>query len=453
MTSVAVIGLGKLGSCLAASLANGGFTVHGVDINPERVRKINAGEVPFPEPQLDEYVDGAGSRLRATTDADEAVRRSRATFVFVNTPADRDGQHSLDQVRRAVETIGDTLATVDDYHLVVIRSTVMPGATTGPIREWIESTSGKTAGEDFGLAYCPEFTAVGEVIEGIERPDFFLVGEHDSRAGDELESLYRDWVDEPSPVIRTDPTSAEIGKMAINSYVTMKISFANSLAEISDGVGGLVDEVSEILAADSRINGNYLTAGASFGGPCFSRDNEAFSALATRAGTRVPLAKATDEVNEIHTDWIAGHVRDVTPADGVVGILGLTYKPGVRVVDDSQGVRLVEALAGEFDLACYDPMGISAARERIDVPVDFHEEFRSAVSSVDSVVLTVPWDEFTDPQPYRDGGVAVVDPWRLFETDDFEGSNQYRPVGSSFVAGSGDAVIAPHDRLDGTESR
>lgn len=428
--SAAVVGLGKLGACLAASLANAGIRTTGADLDESVVSQINAGESPVPEPKMDEYVSNAGDTLRGTTDAQKAVDESDVTFIVVNTPSTENGRYSLDAVTDVCESVGSTLAEKDDYHVVVLTSTVFPGSTMGEVRETLERTSRKTAGEGFGLCYSPEFIAIGNVIEGLEDPDFFLVGEHTPRAGDVVVELYERLGEEDTPMARMPPLEAEITKMAINSYVTTKISYANTLAEICDGMGAHVDTVTDALTMDSRINGNYLSAGARYGGPCFPRDNVAFSRLAEDAGTRAPLAESTDDVNDQHTDWIAASVRRMTPDEGTVAILGMTYKPGTYIVEESQGVDLVESLVDEFEIYCYDPMGNDRTRRTFGDAVTCHESAIDALAAADSAVVTTPWDAFADVETYREFTGALVDPWRLFEGTDLPETVQYVPVGN-----------------------
>jgi UDPglucose 6-dehydrogenase len=412
--SASVVGLGNLGACLAASLACGGIPVKGIDVDQSVVRAFQNGDAPYDEPGLEQYIREGGQHLRATTDY-SAISETDVTFIFVNTPSREDGGYSLASVRKATRSVGEQLAEMDDYHVVVLRSTVMPGTTTGEVREILENASGKVVGEDFGLCYCPEFTAVGDVISLMENPDFFLIGEYDERSGETLSDLYREWVDEPSPVRRTDPVSAEIVKMAINTYVTTKISFANNLAQICDGVGGNVDEVTDIMTKDWRINENFFTAGTAYGGPCFPRDNKAFTALAEAAGTTAPLASATDQVNRNHTSWIADKVREATPSGGSVGILGMAFKPGVTSTRESQGCKLVSELNGEFDICCYDPMGSDALRQQLPDGLDVKSSVSELLSEVDTAAITTRTEEFSDGSIYEGEQVSVVDPWRLLK--------------------------------------
>ena len=411
--SISVVGLGKLGSCLAATLADAGFPVSGADLDSEIVEAINAGDAPFPEPKLQEYISAAGDDFQATTDTREAITGTDVSFVIVNTPSQEDGTYSLDAVTAVSRTIGEVLAEKDDYHLVVLTSTVSPRDTEDEIIPILEEVSGKVAGDDFGVCYSPEFIAIGDVIAGLEDPDFFLVGEHTERAGDVLTSIYDELGDEETPVARMSPVEAELAKISVNAYVTTKISFANTLGQISDGVGADVDVVTEALAMDGRINGNYFAAGGRFGGPCFPRDNDAFAQVAEQAGTSAPLAESTDEVNDLHTEWIADRVREHTPDGGTVAILGLSYKPGTYIIEESQGTELVEELHDEYDIVCYDPMAMEEAKERFGNDVICAESTRAALEAADTAVVSTPWPEFEDALKSSEGTV-VIDLWRLW---------------------------------------
>jgi len=431
--TMSVVGLGKLGSCLAATLANAGYSVIGADLDESVVEALNEGQSPVPEPKMDEYLSSAGNRLKATTDTRAAVRESDVTFVVVNTPSTPAGRYSLDAVAAVCEDIGTVIGEEADYHLAVVTSTVFPGDTTDDILPILEEASGKTAGEDFGLCYSPEFIAIGNVIEGLEEPDFFLIGEHTERAGDVLTSVYERIHKNDAPIARMPPAEAEIAKMAVNSYVTMKISFANTLAQICDGKGACVDDITDALALDKRIGGRYLDAGARYGGPCFPRDNVAFAQLAEDASTRAPLAESTDRVNDIHTSWIAETVRDVTPSSGRVGFLGMTYKPGTYIITESQGTDLATTLDGEFDLTCHDPMGFDEVRRQFDDRVAICESVADLFDAVDTAVLATPWNEFSTPDIYDGFSGWLVDPWRKIDADELPDSVRYAPVGNGRV--------------------
>lgn len=425
---ISVIGLGRLGSSFAASVANSGIPVRGVDIDPEVVELINSGEAPFEEPILGGYLRQSRDRLSATTDTSDAVIGTDTTFIFVNTYSAGVEGYWLSAVENAVRDVGRALADGSDPHLVVLRSTVMPGDTGGKVVRWLEATSGRTVGRDLHLCYWPEMTALGSVIESMESPAFRLTGEYTEEAGDELQAFIADWTGDEAPLVRTDITSAEVAKMGINTYVATKMSFANNLGRICDGIGADVDEVTSAMTYDPRINGRYFTAGVRYGGPCFPHDNIAFGALAERAGATAPIAEAADVVNTTHTGWIYDAVVDATPAGGTIAVLGLTYKSGVPVVEESQGLGLVRAARGEFEVIAYDRIGLDRARSALGGEgVTFTTVLETAIANADTAVLALRDDPITDPSKYAN--VTLVDPWRAFEPTELDDSVTYRPLG------------------------
>ena len=263
-----VIGLGKLGAPLAACLAAKGLTVIGVDNDPLKVDAINRHQRPVQEPGLGELLAKTHERLSATDDIEAAVRDTNITFIVVSTPSEPNGGFSLRYVDPACEAIGRALARKTEYHVVVLTSTVMPGTTGGHVRELLERVSGKRVGQNFGLCYSPEFIALGSVIRDFLNPDMLLIGESDARAGDFLKSLYADVCENKPAVARMSFVNAEITKLAVNTYVTTKISYANMLARICERLPGAnVDVVTTALGNDTRIGAKYLKGALSYGGP------------------------------------------------------------------------------------------------------------------------------------------------------------------------------------------
>lgn len=425
---ISVLGLGRLGSAFAASVANSGIPVWGVDIDASVVAAIESGQAPFDEPSLDEYLRSAGDRLTVTTDTEEAVMRTDATFILVNTYAPDVEGYSLSAVEDAVRDIGWALEDQVDPHLVTLRSTVMPGDTEAKVIGWLEETSGRTVGNDLQLCYWPELTALGTIVDSMEAPEFRLVGQHSPTAGDRLKAIIENWTGNVAPIVRTDITSAEVAKMGINTYVATKMSFANSLGQICDGINADVDDVTEAMAYDSRINGSYFTAGVRYGGPCFPHDNAAFEALAARAGTTAPIASAADKVNRTHTEWILDAIADTTQKGATLAVLGLTYKPGVPVIEESQGLELARHARNMYDVIAYDPIGTDQARA--ELPEDgltYTDRLGQAISAGDTAVLSLRVDPITDPSQYAN--VTLVDPWRTFEEDQLANSVEYLPLG------------------------
>ena len=308
-TALSVIGLGKLGACTAACLAAGGFEVIGVDINDDSVGAINRGKTPVHEPQLQDLITTAGARLRATKEYAQAIEASDITFLIVPTPVQPDGQFSDRYLLEAMTHLSLALArTRKPYHLFVVTSTVSPGTTDERLIPLIESVSGRRLGRDFGVCYNPEFIALGSVIRDFLNPDMVLIGESDRLAGSALESVYRQVCQNEPLIARMSVVSAEITKISLNSYVTMKISFANTLASICEAIPGAdLDRITGALGADRRISPHTLRGGLPFGGPCFSRDNRAFAAFAERFGVDAKLAKACDAMNGYRAERESRH--------------------------------------------------------------------------------------------------------------------------------------------------
>ena len=409
---LAVIGLGKLGAPLAAVLADAGHDVVGVDLNQRAVDELNAGHAPVPEPGLQELLDRSGARLRATTDIGEAVAASEATFVIVPTPSGPDAMFVLDYVLSAIDGIGAALRDNDAWHLVTITSTVMPGATNGPIRERLESASGRTVGRDVGLCYSPEFIALGSVVRDMTEPDLILVGESDPMAGDVLEKISRSAVRNSPPAQRMTLVDAEITKIAINTFVTTKISFANMLAELCEALPGAdVDAVTSAVGLDTRIGQKYLRGGAAYGGPCFPRDNRAVSALARSLGLEAAIADATDAVNDHQAVRLSRVVGRAAPS-GRVAVLGLSYKPGTPVIERSAGVDLARELAAQGrTVVVHDPMAIPDAERFVPEEVERTSDLGAALAGSGAVVITTPWPEYGDLAALVDPGTTIIDLW------------------------------------------
>ncbi|HEV2390625.1 MAG TPA: nucleotide sugar dehydrogenase, partial [Nitrososphaerales archaeon] len=289
-----MVGLGKLGLCLAAVLANSGFDVTGVDVDRRKIDAVNRGESPIYEPGLAELITSGRKSLRATSDCDAAVAESQATFVVVPTPSSASGGFSLRYVKPAMKSVGGALSHKSAYHLVVLTSTVMPGSMDETVLPVLEQSSGKKCGPDFGLCYNPEFIALGDVVKGLRNPDLVLVGESDKDAGDSISKIHARMCENPSRIERMTFLNAEVAKIAVNAFVTMKMSFANTLAEICERLpSGDVDRITQAIGRDRRIGPTYLKGAIGYGGPCFPRDNVAFATFAKKIGVKADLARAT----------------------------------------------------------------------------------------------------------------------------------------------------------------
>ncbi len=397
---ISVVGIGRLGICFAAVFANRQHRVISVDINEERVQEINERRLETMEPFLADYLR-ASEELEATTDYGYAVANTDVTFIVVNTPSRPDGDFSNEQVESALKSMSPALREKKD-HLVVVASTVMPGS--------MRNFSRLLSMPHIGLCYNPSFIAQGDIIRGIEEPDLVLIGESDSWSGDLLQSLWDETLRVRLPIARMSWENAELTKITLNAYITMKISFANTLAEMCERLrGGDVDLVTKAIGLDSRISGEYLKGALGYGGPCFPRDNRAFSRAASTLGVEAPLASIVDIVNKRQIERVLGLVEGL-PGEKVV--LGLTYKPGTDIIEESQAAEITERLGAKW----YDPSGCSYTLDEV-------------LKDAGVVVIATPWPEFERlrREDFPED-CFVVDCWRLLRKE-FEGDEKYVGLG------------------------
>jgi UDPglucose 6-dehydrogenase len=446
---VSVVGLGKLGACMATAMAVQGLNVIGVDTCGAVVDTVNQGRAPVRETGLDEAVASCGDRLRATRDTVEAVRHSDVTFVAVPTPIDERGAFTLGCVAACFEAIGQGLKEKDGYHTVALTSTVLPGATRRGLLPVLERASGKKCGLDFGLCYNPAFVTLGSVIQDFLAPDFHLIGQYNERSGDTVASVLRRVGSNLAPMRRTTLENAEIAKIAVNGFISLKISFGNLLAELCQGVpGGDVDAVSDIVGADGRIGRRCLTGGLGFGDPCYPRDNAALAFLGRHVGADTGVLAANDAGNRARGRRLLAGLAGRIPATGKAAVLGLAYKPRTHVAEDSAGLALCMTLrdAG-YVVAGYDPLAGEDA-SRVLGKSAVAPSLGACVADADLVVVATPDPAFTALRAEMlggaDGRTCIVDCWRILNRSVQTAPNvDYVPAGRCFDPVAAEARIAP----------
>jgi UDPglucose 6-dehydrogenase len=433
--TISMLGLGKLGVPFAAALANKGYNVIGVDTDPNKIRLINEGKAPVYEPGLQDMISANRERLVATNDYDHAVTNSDITFIVVPTPSDDQGGFSLRYVQPACETVGRILRQKSDFHLVILTSTVLPGATGGEIKPLLERCSGKQGGVEFGLCYSPEFIALGSVIRDFLNPDFILIGESDPHSGELLSGFYKKVCENNPPIARMNFENSELTKIALNSFVTMKITFANMLARISEKLTGAdVNIITEALGLDNRIGPKYLKGAIGYGGPCFPRDNKAFTYFAKHVGASSMLAETTDAMNQQQVLELVAIVKRNLPKSGKVAILGLAYKPNTDVVEEAQGLELARLLTEEgVSVTAYDPEAMRNAAKAVGNSVSLATSLEACVRGADVIVITTPWTEFKNIEPAwlvkKSRRPALVDCWRILDPHKYQEIANYLPMG------------------------
>jgi len=436
--TISIIGLGKLGLCMAACLADKGYNVIGVDTNQPVVEAINSGRSPLYEPGLTELMGRVKGKFTATGDYKHAVDSSRIIFIFVGTPSEADGSFSTRYVEEVSKEIATNLRDKDDFRLIVLRSTVLPGVTEGVVKPLLEKISGKKCGTDFGLCHNPEILALGSVIHDFLNPDVVIIGESDPRSGELLSRVYQTTCENNPPITRTTLYNAEMAKISLNVFLTTKMSFANTIAEICELIpGGDVDVISEILGKDKRIGRKFLTGALGYGGPCFPRDTRALSTFARQIRCQAKLTQATEEVNKHQSGRIVALIKQkIGKVEGkTIAILGLTYKPGTDIVEESDAIKIAGALLQErAKLRVYDPAGMGNARTVLGQEnIKYADSVEECLRDSELCILATPWDEFKSLKPEdftrNMKRPTILDCWRILRRPEFSDKLDYFAVG------------------------
>jgi len=422
---ISVFGLGKLGAVLAALHANNNHEVIGVDLNETFVDAINKGIAPHSEPMLQELITKAKANLSATHSAEEAVLKSEASYLIVPTPSDENGIFINDYIISVMNEIGKALRKKDTYHLVVINSTVMPGSCDGEIKSALELSSGRKVGENLGLVYSPEFIALGSVVKDMKFPDLVLIGESDKEAGDIVENIAKTIIESKPEIHRMTLVNAEIVKIAINTFVTTKISFANMLSEICDLLPNAdVDVVTSAVGSDSRIGKKYLKGALGYGGPCFPRDNVALTRLASRLGAGSDVPEATDAINKRQVQRILNLVEKLGLNSKKISVLGMSYKPDTPVIDESQGIMIANQLAEiGISISVNDPLALDNARKVLNNKIQIIENVEAAILDAEVIIITTPWQEYKDINPILLNRKTIIDCWRIYDQSEIPNCN------------------------------
>jgi GDP-mannose 6-dehydrogenase len=351
---ISIFGLGYVGAVSAGCLAHDGHEVVGVDPVPTKVDLINQGKTPIIEDEIAEIIALAASagRLRATTDAVRAICETEISFVCVGTPSQPNGSLALAYITRVCEEIGAALKAKRVGHIVVIRSTIVPGTMESVVIPILEKFSGKTAGVDFGLCYNPEFLREGSSVKDFFHPPKTVIGELDKPSADVLASIYAKL---DAPLIRTELRAAEMVKYVDNSWHALKIGFANEIGNLCKAFGIDAHSVMKIFCQDRKLNISpaYLLPGFAFGGSCLPKDLRALSYMAKNRDVESPILNSILPSNEMQV--ARGLQMILDKGHKKVGVLGFSFKAGTDDLRESPIVEVIERLIGKgYDLRIYD---------------------------------------------------------------------------------------------------
>ncbi|BBO77672.1 UDP-glucose/GDP-mannose dehydrogenase family protein [Desulfosarcina widdelii] len=441
---ISVVGTGYVGLVSGVCLAELGHTVICVDVDTAKVDQINRGDSPIYEQGLDELLQkNLGTRLTATTDLERAVHETELSMIAVGTPFDGRAI-DLSFVRQAAEMIGDALKTKSAYHVVVVKSTVIPGTTDSVVTPALENASGKKAGADFGVGMNPEFLREGDAVADFMRPDRIVLGACDSRSHGVMRQLYEPFTS--ANILSTNSRTAEMIKYTANSLLATLISFSNEIGNLCKKSGEVdVAEVMKGVHLDKRLspigeNGRrivpaittFIEAGCGFGGSCFPKDVKALIAYGQSLGESMSLLDAVIRINREQPGQIIAMLKKhFHSLQGVsVAILGLAFKPETDDMRESPAIPVIHTLVEQgARIHAFDPVARNEAKKLFGDAITYAETLEDALADSSAVAILTRWDAFKrlprlvqamHPQP------LVIDGRRMLDKKDFD---RYEGIG------------------------
>lgn len=351
---ISVFGLGYVGCTSAACLAKEGHMIIGDDINPAKVEMINRGQSPIIEKDIDAIIKEAveNGRLSATTDLQKAIHQTDIAFVCVGTPSNHNGSIDLHHIKQVCEQIGEGLQQKQNYFVIVVRSTILPGTIEKELIPILEHYSGKSVGKDFGICMNPEFMREGSSVYDYYNPPKIVIGEYDKKAGDIVEEIYQGI---NAPVIRTEIKVAEMIKYVDNSFHALKVAFANEVGNICQKLSLDSHKVMDIFCLDTKLNlsSYYLKPGFAFGGSCLPKDLRAINHVAKRLDIETPLLGNILRSNSQQIQNLLNKLMEYKKKR--LGFLGLSFKEGTDDMRESPIVEVIETMLGKgFEIYIFD---------------------------------------------------------------------------------------------------
>jgi nucleotide sugar dehydrogenase len=391
---ISIFGLGYVGLTNAACFAAKGHKVIGVDVKSWKVNELNQGESPVTEEGLGYRIEEAVRRglLSATTDVKTAILNSEISLICVGTPSNSSGGIDLTSISRLGEDIGMSLRDKNDYHLVVVRSTVIPGTTERTVIPTLEKASQKKGSVHFGVCMNPEFLREGTMVEDFMNPEIIVVGEFDKRSGDLLEEIYSDF---NARIIRADIKTAEMAKYVFNAFHAVKTSFINEIGNMCQAHGIDTHVISEILCSDHKLNisPKYLRPGFAFGGSCLPKDLRAMINQSKRGGYTPHLLESTLRVNESQKEKAVSLIRMMVGPDienRTIAIIGAAYKENTDDIRESPAVYLIqELIKGKAKIKVYDPLALDNLQAHFEDRILCSASLEEILTGVDLCVVAL----------------------------------------------------------------
>jgi UDPglucose 6-dehydrogenase len=397
INKISLIGLGKLGLPLLSTFANNGQKIIGVDVDTNKINILKNNELPFYETNLKEYLIGGKNNIEYVNDFKKITDDTNVAIILVNTPSNESGEFSNRYVYDALINICKNLKNSNNKDfLFIISSTVMPGSHKEIIK-LIESNSERKLNDGFGVVYIPDLVALGTVIKDFENPDLIIMGESNKKYGEIAEKVYSKILKNNPPIVRMSLVEAEITKVSLNAYITMKISFANFIGNIAEKFNANPNNITKALGYDKRISPHYIKSGLSFGGTCFPRDTWAFIQMSENVGLDAIHIKSTQVINENQNINLYDKIKGFK--NKKIGIYGLSFKPNTYVTTESPGNILYERLLNEkYDVTYYDELIMSK----------YTDNFDKFIEDCDVLVITHKTNKFSNIELKNK---TIINPW------------------------------------------
>ena len=431
---IAILGSGYVGLVTGVCFADKGYKVYSIDVDAEKVKTINSGKTPIFEPGLGELLkknlENDNFKAFLSDDFYSQKIQTDLSFICVPTPSKKDGSIDLKFIKNASEDLAKYIENLNQYHVVTVKSTVVPG-TTDKIVLSILKKSGKKLGEDFGLCMNPEFLKEGSAIEDFLKPDKIVIGSYDEKSASVLEKVYESWSSDV-PRIKTNLRTAEMIKYAQNAFLATKISFINEIANICQKIGIDAKKVSYAIGLDKRINPNFLNFGVGFGGSCFPKDVEALISTSEKIGYEPKLLKSVIHVNEKQPLEALKMVGDLN--DKTISILGLAFKPDTDDIREAPSIRLIQELKKHnVIIQAYDPQAVENMKA-IFPDITYTESPLGALKNSDICFVMTEWEEIKElkSKDFLNSmrTPVVIDGRRIFDPEEkIKAGIDYRGIG------------------------
>jgi UDPglucose 6-dehydrogenase len=390
--NLSIVGTGYVGLVTGACFAKLGHSVTCVDIDEEKVQKINQGVSPIYEEGVDNFLTTYKNKIIATTEYTQAIMDTDITFICVGTPSLRNGNIDLTFVKEATKHIATLLKKKERWHLIVVKSTVLPGTTQDIVLPLLEQYSEKKVGKDMGLAMNPEFLKEGVAIQDFLQPDRIVIGCSDEKSRTTLRELYKNFT---CPIVETSLSAAEMIKYASNAFLATKISFINEIGNLCKKLRIDTYAVAEGMGLDKRIGRAFLDSGIGWGGSCFPKDVDALIAWAKEIKEDARIIEATNAVNDDQPLKLVKILKKHVPKlkGSTIGVLGLAFKPDTDDIRESRAIPVVQQLLKEGAVVkVYDPQAMDNFKKLF--PQVQYCSFASEALNADAVLITTKWDEF-----------------------------------------------------------